>query len=192
MNTYDHFPVIETDRLRLRPVIESDVKEIYAAFSDTDALRFYGMEPLKTEVEAYELIQAFEKGFTTGSSIRWGIILKEQDKLIGTCGFHNWSKSDRRTELGYELIRAYWHNGFMNEALRAILHYGFNGMEFNRIAAVIRPENNSSRTLVTKLGFHEEALLREHQRVGDDYYDMYIYSLLKKNADLYGQEANSI
>lgn len=192
MNTYDHFPVIETDRLRLRPVIESDIKEIYAVFSDSDALRYYGMAPLQTEEEAYELIQAFEKGFATGSSIRWGIILKEQDKLIGTCGFHNWSKSDRRTELGYELNRAYWNNGFMIEALRAILHYGFNGMEFNRIAAVIRPENKVSRALVSKLGFHEEALLQEHQRVGDHYYDMYIYSLLKKNADLYEQEANSL
>ncbi|MED1863051.1 GNAT family N-acetyltransferase [Fictibacillus nanhaiensis] len=192
MNTYDHFPVIETERLRLRPVIESDVKEIFATFSDGDALQFYGMEPLKTEEAAYELIQAFEKGFTSGSSIRWGIVLNEQDTLIGTCGFHNWSKSDRRTELGYELNRAYWHNGFMSEALRAILHYGFNGMEFNRIAAVIRPENNASRSLVTKLGFHEEALLREHQRAKELYYDMYIYSLLKKNADLYGQEAKSI
>lgn len=184
MNTYDHFPIIETERLRLRPVTESDAREIFETFSDRDALQYYGMEPLRTEEEALELIAAFEKGFTTGSAIRWGIVRKEEDKLIGTCGFHNWSKSDRRTELGYELGRKYWHNGFMNEALMAIIHYGFNGMEFNRIAAVIRPENTSSRTLVKKLGFNEEALLKEHQRVGEQYFDMYIYSLLKRNAQL--------
>jgi [ribosomal protein S5]-alanine N-acetyltransferase len=186
LGTYDHFPLIETERLRLRPVLETDAKEIFATFSDREALQYYGMEPLKTEDEALELIYAFEKGFTSGSAIRWGIIRKEEDNLIGTCGFHNWSKSDRRTELGYELNRNYWHNGYMHEALSAVLHYGFYGMEFNRIAAVIRPENTSSQALVKKLGFYEEALLREHQRVDDLFYDMYVYSLLKKSADLYG------
>lgn len=185
MNTYDHFPLIETERLRLRPVLESDAKEIFETFSDREALQYYGMEPLTSADEAPALINAFEKGYSSGSAIRWGIVRKEEDKLIGTCGFHNWSKSDRRTELGYELNRKYWHNGFMNEALKAIIHYGFNGMEFNRIAAVIRPENTSSRALVKKLGFQEEALLQEHQRADEQFYDMYIYSLLKKNAKIY-------
>ncbi|MBY6036533.1 GNAT family N-acetyltransferase [Fictibacillus nanhaiensis] len=185
MNTYDHFPMIETERLRLRPVLQSDVFEIFSTFSDSDALQYYGMNPLKNEDEAFSLIEAFEKGFKSGSSIRWGITLKEEDKLIGTCGFHNWSKSDRRTELGYELNRRYWHNGFMVEALKAVLHYGFNGMEFNRIAATIRPENTASRALVKKLGFTEEAMLHEFQKAGEDYFDMYVYALLKKNADLY-------
>lgn len=185
MNTYDNFPVIETERLKLRPVLQSDIAEIYSTFSDAEALQFYGMKPLKSEEDAFSLIEAFEKGFKSGSAIRWGIILQSEDKLIGTCGFHNWSKSDKRTEVGYELNREYWHKGFMNEALRAIIHYGFNGMEFNRIAATIRPENSSSRALVEKLGFNQEALLKEYQKAGDEFYDMYVYSLLKRNADLY-------
>jgi [ribosomal protein S5]-alanine N-acetyltransferase len=185
LNTYDSFPVIETERLKLRPVLQSDMAEIFSTFSDGDALRYYGMEPLKSEDEAFSLIEAFEKSFKSGSAIRWGIILQDEDILIGTCGFHNWSKSDKRTEIGYELNRNYWHKGFMNEALRAILHYGFNGMEFNRIAATIRPENSSSRALVEKLGFTQEALLKEYQKAADEFYDMYVYSLLKRNADLY-------
>jgi ribosomal-protein-alanine N-acetyltransferase len=185
LSTYDNFPVIETERLRLRPVLQSDVPEIFSTFSDRDALKYYGMEPLNTEEEANKLVEAFEKSFATGSAIRWGIVLKSDDKLIGTCGFHNWSKSDRRTELGYELNRQYWHNGFMNESLKAILHYGFNGLEFNRIAATIRPENSASRALVEKLGFSQEALLKEYQKADDAFYDMYVYALLKSNAELY-------
>ncbi|MFD1357073.1 GNAT family N-acetyltransferase [Fictibacillus halophilus] len=185
MSTYDNFPVIETERLKLRPVLQSDIVEIFSTFSDAGAMQFYGMEPLKSEEEAFSLIEAFEEGFKSGSAIRWGIVLQGEDKLIGTCGFHNWSKSDQRTEVGYELNREYWHKGFMNEALRAIIHYGFNGMEFNRIAATIRPENSSSRALVEKLGFNQEALLKEYQKAEGEFYDMYVYSLLKRNADLY-------
>lgn len=185
MNTYNTFPVIDTERLKLRPVLQSDIAEIFSTFSDADALKYYGMKPLKSEEDAFSLIEAFEKGFKSGSAIRWGITLKEENKLVGTCGFHNWSKSDQRTELGYELNRSYWHKGYMNEALRAILHYGFNGLEFNRIAATIRPENSSSRALVEKLGFTQEALLKEYQKAGNEFFDMYVYSLLKRNADLY-------
>ncbi|MCM3719252.1 GNAT family N-acetyltransferase [Fictibacillus phosphorivorans] len=185
MNTYNNFPVIETERLKLRPVLQSDMMEIFSTFSDTEAMQFYGMEPLKSEEEAYSLIEAFEKSYKSGSAIRWGIVLKEENTLIGTCGFHNWSKSDQRTEVGYELNRKYWHQGFMNETLRAIIHYGFNGLDFNRIAATIRPENTSSRELIEKLGFHQEALLKEYQKADGEFYDMYVYALLKRNADLY-------
>jgi ribosomal-protein-alanine N-acetyltransferase len=185
VNSFDRFPVIETERLNLRPVENKDIHEIFATFSDAEALAYYGMEPLKTEDEAFSLIEAFEKGYSSGSAIRWGITLKGEDKLIGTCGYHNWSKSDRRTELGYELNRSYWGQGFMLEALKAVLHFGFHSLEFNRIAAVIRPENSPSRELVKRLGFTEEAILKEYQKANEQFYDMYVYSLLKKQADLY-------
>ncbi|WNB90812.1 GNAT family protein [Bacillus sp. NEB1478] len=185
MNSFERFPVINTDRLTLRPVQKTDAAEIFSTFSDAEALMYYGMEPLKNEEEAFSLIEAFDKGYTSGSAIRWGITLKDEDKLIGTCGFHNWSKTDRRTELGYELNRKYWSQGYMIESLQAILHFGFNSMAFNRVAAVIRPENASSRDLVNRLGFTEEALLKEYQKAGNDFYDMYVYSLLKKNAKFY-------
>jgi [ribosomal protein S5]-alanine N-acetyltransferase len=185
MNSYEGFPMIETERLKLRPIEESDTEEIFATFSDEDSMKYYGMDPFTTKDQATTIIQAFAEGFKTGSSIRWGISLSETNQLIGTCGFHNWSKSDHRTEIGYELNREYRGNGYMNEALKAVIHYAFNGMAFNRISATIRPENDPSQNLVRKLGFQNEALLKEYQHTDGKYYDMYLFTLLKRNASLY-------
>jgi [ribosomal protein S5]-alanine N-acetyltransferase len=185
MSPYENFPVIETERLKLRPVQGTDAVDLFATFSDADAMKYYGMNAFTDMEEALSLIKAFESGFQTGSSIRWGIVLKGEGRLIGTCGFHNWSNSDHRSEIGYELNRRYWKKGFMNEALKAVIHYGFNGLKFNRISATIRPENAPSQNLVKKLGFENEALLKEYQQADQEYYDMFLFTLLKRNASIY-------
>ncbi len=56
----------------------------------------------------------------------------------------------------------YWHQGYMSEALRAMLAYGFETLELNRIEALVMPENEASAILLLRLGFSEEGVLREY------------------------------
>jgi ribosomal-protein-alanine N-acetyltransferase len=68
----------------------------------------------------------------------------------------------------------------MSEALQAILDFGFDTMQLNRVEALSFPQNTASRQLLAKLGFAEEGVLREYEFLKDRAQDMAIYSLLSR------------
>ena len=69
----------------------------------------------------------------------------------------------------------------MTEALVAALTFGFNNLAFNRITIFIWPDNAPAIGLAKKVGFQEEGLLKECKFLNDQFYDLGMYSLLKKN-----------
>lgn len=179
--TIKDFPIIETENLVLRSPREEDTDELFAIFSDEETMRYYGMNPMGTTEQAFELVNAFIQGFQRNEAIRWAITVKGEDQLIGTCGFHNWSKNHKRAEAGYELSKERRGKGYMQEAVKAILNYGFTEMNLNRIGATISPLNYPSINLVKRLGFEEEGLLKDYAYSGGQFHDLTMYALLKKN-----------
>lgn len=175
------FPQIETERLILREINYEDRYEIFQILSKDEVIKYYGMYPTASIKEADGLIAKFSDGFKATNTIRWGITLKENNKLIGTCGFHNLNEKHFRAEMGYELSSTYWKYGYMKESVDAIIRYGFDKMNLNRIEAVIYPENTSSRTVLERAGFKEEGLLKEYACFRDKFEDLIMFSLLKRN-----------
>ncbi|MFC7373157.1 GNAT family N-acetyltransferase [Fictibacillus iocasae] len=173
------FPVLITGRLILRELLTSDAAAIFSVFSDSIVTEYYGLETFHTLHDAEQFLSALDDGYMQGKSIRWGIELAETGDLIGTIGFHNWSHVHNRTEIGYELNRAYWGNGYMSEAMRCILAFGFSNIGFHRIGATIRPENKESIALVERFGFIQDGLLQDYQRTSKGYFPLYMYSLLR-------------
>ena len=88
-------------------------------------MKYYGLEPFKSIDDALDEISWYKSIFEKGTGIRWGISLKGQDKIIGSCGFFNRAVEHSRTEIGYELSKEYWGKGIASEALEAVLNYGF-------------------------------------------------------------------
>ena len=80
--------------------------------------------------------------------------------------------------MGYELHLDAWGKGYMNEALQAVLTYGFSNLGLNRVEADIHPDNVGSAKVVERLGFKKEGHLRERWIVGDEVSDSTIYGLL--------------
>ncbi|MDQ0154466.1 GNAT family N-acetyltransferase [Robertmurraya andreesenii] len=175
------FPVLETERLILREIIETDRLDILEYLSDEEVMKFYGMSPFRDEEEALEEINWYRKIFDFGVGIRWGITLKEINKVIGSCGFHNWDKRHHRAEIGFELSKHYWNKGIMGEALRAIIPFGFVELNINRIQALVEPENFASLGLLKKLKFNEEGLLAQYEFTCDKYDDLLMLARLKKD-----------
>ena len=68
----------------------------------------------------------------------------------------------------------------MDEALRTVIPWGFANMELNRIEAQVHPSNASSLRSVERLGFKREGLLRQVGYWGEQFHDMYQYSLLRE------------
>jgi len=73
-----------------------------------------------------------------------GVQLKDQPKLIGTCGLFRWDKRWKRCTTGCELTRTFHGQGIMREALTGILHWGFRDTDLNRVEAQIHPESGPS------------------------------------------------
>lgn len=177
------FPIIETERLLLRQLVPNDAKDLFETFSSEEAMIHYGMYPYKDLEQAENLVTSFNESFKTDKAIRWGIELKSEQKIIGTCGFHNWHKRNKRSEVGYEINPKYWRRGYMIEALVEVLNYGFTELELNRIEAVVYPENLPSQESLLRLGFEKEGLLKEYMIFRDKPQDLLIYSLFAEDFD---------
>lgn len=173
-------PRLETERLILRSMSLDDLEFIIRHFSDYETNRYSDYEGLKNREEAIEFYKRFlELG--KPSHFRLGVVLKETGELVGTLGYHNFSRKDFRTEIGYDLYKTHWGKGFMTEAVRAIIRYGFEQMNLNRIEATMNSENLRSIKLLERLGFQKEGLLREKYYCKGRFQHELVYSLLRKD-----------
>jgi len=173
------FPTLETDRLLLREIVQADAPALFAVHGDPEAMKWFGVDPLPDESAAVKLVDLFASWRSMGNpGTRWGIQIKGQNSLVGTCGLFAWNRSWRKCALGYELNPNAQGNGYMREALRACLAWGFEYMELNRVEAQVHPSNAASLRSIERLGFKQEGLLRQLGFWGGQYHDMYQYSLL--------------
>ena len=175
------FPIIKTERLILKDLTleDADVKNIFEYIKDIEVTKFMDIEPCKDLNEAKEFIRFHVED----SGCRWGLTVKESNVFIGTCGFHQWDKKNSTAEIGYDIGKKYWGQGFMYETLQAALRFGFDSMELSKIIATIEVDNERSIKLVKRLGFNREDGLR----------DALIYFYLTKSQNfekLQGEGAN--
>jgi ribosomal-protein-alanine N-acetyltransferase len=177
----DDFPQLETKRLMLKEISEIDCKDIFEIFSDEDVLKYYDIEPLKTFEEANNLIHLLDRRFKNKKGIRWGIHLKDTNKLVGTCGYQSLNIQSLRAEIGYEMSKDFWGQGLMKEALKAIIDFGFNNLSLNRIQALVESDNKNSIHLLHRIEFCEEGILREYECCKGIFKDLTILSLLKSD-----------
>ena len=175
------FQQLETDRLLLRELTYDDAEALFACFSSAEVMRFYGSEPMHSLMQAENLIELFSKRYEEKTAIRWGIERKGKSGIIGTIGFNSWNPKNKRAEIGYELHPDHWRRGYVSEALAAVLFYGFEALDLNRVGAVVFPENEASNRLLQKAGFEREGLLKEYICQNGIAHDTFVYSLLKKS-----------
>lgn len=95
---FARIPILSTERLVLREMRSSDAEAFFAAYSDTEVMRYQGSEPLQTLAEAQTAIQTIREKYEAHQAIRWGITLKGDDAWIGSCGFHHFDAGYSRAE----------------------------------------------------------------------------------------------
>jgi ribosomal-protein-alanine N-acetyltransferase len=174
------FPTLETERLVLREVVLADVPALFEVHGDPDSMKWFGVDPLPNEAAAAGLVELFAGWRTLANpGTRWALQIKGQSQLIGTCGLFGWNRNWRKCTLGYELHPQVRGNGYMDEALRAVLSWGFAQMALNRVEALVHPGNAPSLRSIERLGFKREGLLRQVGFWSGEYHDMYQYSLLR-------------
>ncbi|HIW06370.1 MAG TPA: GNAT family N-acetyltransferase [Candidatus Ignatzschineria merdigallinarum] len=175
-----NIPKLETARLLLRPLVLDDALRIFHNFSQDCVTEFYDLSTFTKMEEAIDLINNWNQRTANGEGLRWAITYKETPELlIGTCGFHNFSKENNRAEIGYELSPEEWGKGVMTEAIREMIAYGFETLELHRIEAFIDPLNHASRKLLQKDGMKTEGVLRDYFFEKGRFVDAEMLSILR-------------
>lgn len=177
----EKFPIIKTSRLILREVAMDDADDMYTYLSDHDVVKPMGLETFENVEDAADEIKWYQSIYEKGTGIRWGITLKDEGKVIGSCGFLNRQPKHYRAEIGYELSKVHWGKGVASEALEAVVKYGFEHFQLERMEALIELTNVPSQKLVEKQGFQKEGLLRHYEFANGKFEDLYMYSILKED-----------
>lgn len=175
------FPNLETERLLLRSIELTDVDDLFKILNDPDVAEHDYFYPVETKEQTLSFIERYQSEFDSNEEITWGIILKENQKLIGTCCFGNFDKGAERAEIGYALTKVQWGNGYATEAVNKILAYGFMNINLNRIEATITPGNDSSVRVLEKLGFQREGLVRQRDLIKGKLVDGIIMGILRSD-----------
>ncbi len=174
------FPILNTRRLTLVPIGQQHLYDIFKLFGNNEVTRYYNLITLTRIDEAQKIVDYFQNRMLDGLGVRWGICMYGNEQIIGTIGFNNFTKN-HRANIGYDLMPEYWCKGIMSEALEAIIDYGFTILEVNRIEAEVMAGNIASEKLLTKIGFTNEGVLRQWLLWNEQYYDMSMFSLLKRD-----------
>lgn len=172
------FPVIETERLTLKPLSGDDSNSLLEIFSDPEVMRYWNTAPWTTIQNAIDFINESNDSMQRQESLILGVYVKSTGELAGKCMLFSHDKESKRAEIGFGLGRSFWGKGYISEAGEALIQYGFNTLGLRRIEAEIDPDNLSSAKALEKLGFSQEGLLRQRWEVNGIVSDSAMYGRL--------------
>lgn len=175
-------PVLETQRLILRPVSLEDADDMFEYCSDEQTVRYVTFPKHESKEDTVKSIKEFFLTKTDrGQFPSHALVLKENGKMVGTCDFGSLRglKKDT-TEIGYILNREYWGQGLMTEAVRAVCKCAFTDLGLRRIEARHHPANTGSKKVMEHVGFVLEGVQRRVLIFEGPEIDIPFYSLFEE------------
>lgn len=148
------FLIIETDRLTLMKLEESDWQVISYLRSDKEVNSFVKRPSAKTKEEALDFITKINQEIEHKNVYYWKITEKNQNNMIGSICLWNFSPNKKSAEIGYDLSPLYQKRGIMNEALTSVINFGFKKLNLALIKAYTHHQNVNSIKLLDRNGFN--------------------------------------
>ena len=171
---------LETKRLVLRKPRLKDARAIFEGWTqDQEVTRYLTWRPHQRVEQTEEFVQGCIRAWEGETRSPYVITLKGTGEVIGII--------DPRMEgpkvgIGYGAARAYWGNGHVPEATRAIIDWAFQQPTIFRVYATTDVENSASRRVMEKVGMQCEGILRKyilHPNISDIPRDSYVYAITK-------------
>jgi len=152
--------------------------ELFRLRSDKNIMRFIDRPPATSLKDAMDLVRKIDEALISNDAITWAITMKNYEPLVGTIGFWRIMKEHHRAEIGYLLDTELQGKGIMQEAITAVLDYGFSIMKLHSVEANVNPDNTASIKLLERKNFVKEAYFKENYYYNGRFLDSVIYSLL--------------
>lgn len=114
---------------------------------------------------------------------QWRIVPRHLEHVTGLVGFIRWERDAAVAEIGFGLVQALWGRGYMTEACRAVLDYGFADMGLRRIEARCQITNAASARVLEKIGMQREGVVRGrvHSKAPEE--DFWLYAIEREGDD---------
>jgi ribosomal-protein-alanine N-acetyltransferase len=150
---------LETERLIMRDVQESDLYGMFTLDSDPLVHKYLGNNPIKTRAKAAEIIQFIQKQYRDLGIGRFAAIEKSSREFIGWSGL-KLNTGEKETlngktdfyDIGFRFIPGYWGKGYATESSVAVLDFGFNKLNLKTICGAAEKGNLASNKVLQKIG----------------------------------------
>jgi len=186
---FSNIPILCTKSLILKKMTLKDAEDLFEYASDPEVTKYITWAPHKSIDDSIDFLKSVLRRYENNEVSEWGIVYKENNKFIGTCGYVLWVPVHSLAEIAFALSREYWGKGLMTEAVKEVIKYGFEKMNLNRIYARCFMENIGSQKVLEKVGMKFEGILREQMFIKSKFSDMKIYSILRKEYHEQGFES---
>lgn len=150
------FPKLLTERLILRQLDIGDAQAIFDLRTDERVNQFLDRPKPEAMEDVRKFIEKILEGISKKVSMYWVIALKNDPKMIGSILFWNISPENERAEIGYELHPDFQGKGIMQEALSAVVDYGFEKMGLKTILAYSHAHNVRSISILERNSFERQ------------------------------------
>lgn len=128
-----------------------DLDAVYRQFSDPEMCRYFSDPPCDL-AEARGMIEHYQDP-EGKDHLRYGMFDRKTGAFIGTCGYHYWDRDHRQVEIGYDVWKAYWRQGYASEALPELIKQCFETLGVDCVYILVHPDNAASIATARKFGF---------------------------------------
>jgi UDP-4-amino-4,6-dideoxy-N-acetyl-beta-L-altrosamine N-acetyltransferase len=170
-------PFIVGDRIYLRPLEMDDIDSFILWLNDEEVRQYLMRISPLNRIREKEFIENLYKD---DREMVLGIVLKENDQLIGNIALTHISIPYRQASLGIFIgDKSCWSKGYGTEALNLMLGHGFNQLNLHRIFLTVLSFNARAIRAYEKVGFKREGVFREHMYRDGKYHDVYYMGILE-------------
>ena len=189
--SFQVLPQMETERLILRQITDStsDGRDSLEFINDYSVYRFWGLydegrdtngrRRPKKKIKLDYHYKATMKEYHAGRELTWLLELKETGKVIGEIVLYDF-RLQKQADIGYRINKKFWGQGFASEAGQAVVHFGFENLELDRLQIRCFRDNPGSIRIAEKLGFQKEGLIRKGVII-NVITDYYIFGCLRED-----------
>ena len=165
--------VLETERLYLRELRQSDFQALCGILQDEETM--YAYEGAFSDQESHEWLDRQIARYGMWGFGSWAVMLKDTDRLIGQCGLtmQPW-KGSEVLEVGYLFRRTHWHQGYATEAAIACKEYAFHVLGAEEVCSIIRDTNTASQHVALRNGMTPVDTVVKHYRGVDMPHTRYV------------------
>lgn len=172
---------LDSARLVLSPIRADDAPALFAIQSDPDVMRYWNHAPWTDLAQAQAQVADDLAAMAVGTQLKLAIRDSAHGPLLGICVVFAIDAASGRAEIGYNLAPQVQGKGYMREALTRLATYLFDERGLRRLEAEIDPRNAASATVLERIGFQREGLLRERWCIAGELSDSALYGLLARD-----------
>ena len=171
---------LQTDRLTMRNVLITDLEAIHALNSIPEVDQYNTLGIPDSIKDTRELIEKriIENQQREVQNYTWVILDKSSEEFIGMIGMMLDNKKYNRGEVWYKIHPVHWNKGFATEAMKEIIHFGFETLHLHRIQAGCAVDNIASIRVLEKVGMTREGRGRKVLPLKSCWSDNFEYSIL--------------